>query len=126
VHAVIAQRLLRLICETCIAEYVPDEHEAGWLASNIGPDSAKRKYFRGRGCSHCNGSGYAGRTGVYEMLEMTPELVRAASDEDPNRFVEAARALLKGRTLTAHALELVLRGRSTISEALKIANQVEA
>jgi MSHA biogenesis protein MshE len=57
---------------------------------------------------------------------MTPALVRAASDEDPNRFVEAARALLKGRTLAERALELVLRGRTTISEAVKVTNQVEA
>ena len=126
VHAVVAQRLLRLICETCIAEHTPDEHEAGWLASALGPDHAGRKYFRGRGCSHCNGSGYAGRTGIYEMLEMNLELVRAASDEDPNRFVEAARTLLKGRTLTDRALDLVLRGRTTIAEAVKIANQLEA
>jgi MSHA biogenesis protein MshE len=126
VHAVIAQRLVRLICESCVTEHLPDEHEAGWLASAIGTDYAARKYFRGRGCSHCNGSGYAGRTGIYEMLEMTPALVRAASDEDPNRFVEAARELLKGRTLAERALELVLRGRTTISEAVKVANQVEA
>ena len=126
VHAVIAQRLVRQICESCIADHVPDEHEAAWLLSAIGPDYLGRKYYRGRGCSHCNGSGHAGRTGVYEMLEMTPELVRAASDEDPNRFVEAARVLLKGRTLAERALELVLRGRTTISEAVKLANQVEA
>ena len=125
VHAVIAQRLVRLICESCTAEQVPDSYEARWLAAVLGPDYASQKYFRGRGCSHCNGSGYAGRTGVYEMLEMTTELGMAAAHGDPNRFVTAARATLKGRTITDHALDLVRRGRTTVGEVVRVANQME-
>jgi MSHA biogenesis protein MshE len=125
VHAVIAQRLVRLICESCTEEHAPDEHEARWLEAVAGPDWAKTKYRRGRGCSHCNGSGFAGRTGVYEMLEMTPELVRAANRADPNLFIDAARRHLEGRTLTDHAIALVHAGRTTVSEAIKAAVQVE-
>jgi MSHA biogenesis protein MshE len=125
VHAVIAQRLARLICESCTEEHVPDAHEARWLEAVAGPDWAKQPYRRGRGCSHCNGSGYAGRTGIYEMLEMTPDLVRAANRADPNLFIEAARRHLEGRTLTDHAMALVHAGRITVSEAIKAAVQVE-
>ena len=125
VHAVVAQRLVRLVCESCTEEHAPDAHEARWLEAVAGPDWAKRTYRHGRGCSHCNGSGYAGRTGVYEMLEMTPDLVRAANRADPNLFMEAARRHLEGRTLTDHALELVHAGRTTVSEAIKAAVQVE-
>ena len=125
VHAVIAQRLVRLICESCTVEQAPDEHEVRWLEAVAGPDWNKHQYRRGRGCSHCNGSGYAGRTGVYEMLEMTPDLVRAANRTDPNLFIEAAHRHLEGRTLTDHALALVHAGRTTVSEAIKVAVQVE-
>ncbi|MEX2241227.1 MAG: GspE/PulE family protein [Burkholderiales bacterium] len=125
VHAVVAQRLVRLNCETCITEYQPDADESRWLAAELGADYAGHKYFRGRGCSHCNGSGFAGRIGVYEMLEMTPELARAVVARDPNAFGEVARPQMKGARLTDRALELVRKGRTTVAEVLKVATQVE-
>ena len=124
-HAVVAQRLVRLNCESCNAEYRPDAYESRWLAAEVGADYAERKYFRGTGCSNCNGSGFAGRIGVYEMLEMTPELARAAVARDPNAFGEAARPQLQGARLTDRVLDLVLAGRTTVVEALKVATQVD-
>jgi MSHA biogenesis protein MshE len=125
IHAVIAQRLVRVICESCTQERAPDAQEGRWLEAVMGTGWNQRKFRQGRGCSHCNGTGYAGRVGVYEMLEMTPDLVRAANRADPNLFIETARQHLKGRTLTDHALALVLEGRTTVAEALKVAVQVE-
>ena len=125
VHAVVAQRLVRLNCETCNTEYQPDTDESRWLAAEVGPDYAAHKYFHGRGCSHCNGTGFAGRIGVYEMLEMTPELARAVVARDPNAFGEVARPQMQGARLTDRALELVLKGRTTVAEVLKVATQVE-
>ncbi|MDH5211866.1 MAG: GspE/PulE family protein, partial [Betaproteobacteria bacterium] len=124
-HAVIAQRLVRLNCETCNMEYQPDAHELRWLVAELGDGYTAHKYFRGRGCSHCNGTGFAGRIGVYEMLEMTPELARAVLERDPNAFAEAARPQMKGARLIDRALELVIGGRTTVAEVLKIATQVE-
>jgi MSHA biogenesis protein MshE len=125
VHAVMAQRLVRLICESCATDVEPDAHEARWLEAVGGPAQPGRRYRRGKGCSHCNGIGYVGRTGVYEMLEMTPDLVRAANRADPNEFLEAARPHLRGRTLTDRALALVFAGRTTVAEAMKVAVQLE-
>jgi MSHA biogenesis protein MshE len=125
VHAVVAQRLVRLNCETCNSEYQPDANESRWLAAELGADYTSHKYFHGRGCSHCNGSGFAGRIGVYEMLEMTPELARAVVARDPNAFGEVARPQMQGARLTDRALELVLGGRTTVAEVLKVATQVE-
>ena len=124
-HAVLAQRLLRLVCESCKEEHRPEPHAERWLEAHFGEQWAGHRFMRGRGCSHCNGTGYAGRTGVYEMLEMAPELVRAAGLADPNAFAEAARPQLEGRTLTDRALELVLAGRTTVSEAIRVATDVE-
>jgi len=122
VHAVLAQRLVRLICETCITDVQPTPQEERWLET-IG--FAAKTLKRGQGCSHCNGIGYVGRSGVYEMLEMTPDLVRAANMADPNVFLAAARPQLKGHTLTDHALALVKEGRTTVSEVMKVAVQLE-
>jgi MSHA biogenesis protein MshE len=124
IHAVIAQRLVRLICETCGTDAEPDAEESRWLDA-IGAERAGKRFRRGQGCSHCNGIGYTGRTGVYEMLEMTPDLVRAANKADPNAFLEAARPHLKGRTLADRALALVFAGKTTISEAMKVAVELE-
>lgn len=126
VHAVIAQRLMRLICESCREVHEPDAYESRWLTAMLGEGWTTSGYSRGRGCSHCNGTGYAGRTGVYEMLEMTPDLVRAVNNPDPNVFMEAAHTHLKGHTLSDHALDLAKRGRTTVSEAIKVASQSEA
>jgi MSHA biogenesis protein MshE len=125
VHAVMAQRLVRLICESCAVDVEPGAEEARWLEAMVGPRRAEHRYRRGQGCSHCNGIGYTGRTGVYEMLEMTPDLVRAANRADPNEFLEAARPHMRGRTLTDRALALVFAGKTTVAEAMKVAVQLE-
>jgi MSHA biogenesis protein MshE len=125
IHAVIAQRLVRLICESCAIDAEPDAEESRWLDSVAAARAAGQRFRRGQGCSHCNGLGYTGRIGVYEMLEMTPDLVRAANKADPNSFLEAARPHLQGRTLTDRALALVFAGKTTVSEAMKVAVQVE-
>jgi MSHA biogenesis protein MshE len=125
VHAVIAQRLVRLNCESCAADTPPTAQEARWLEALLGDSWQTRRFRRSPGCSHCNRTGFAGRTGVYEMLEMTPELVRAANKADPNAFLDAAHGQLRGRTLTDRALELVFAGRTTVAEAMKVAVELE-
>jgi len=125
VHAVLAQRLLRLVCESCAQPYTPEGHEARWLATETAGDGTKARFMRGRGCSNCNGTGFAGRTGVYEMLEMTPELVRAANRNDPNQFTDIARRQLEGHTLGRNAFKLAMEGRTTVEEAIRVASAQE-
>ncbi|MGH8741784.1 MAG: MSHA biogenesis protein MshE, partial [Burkholderiales bacterium] len=104
--------------------YQPLPGELEWLAhAQRNADGAT--FRKGRGCSHCNGTGFAGRIGVYEMLEMTPDLARAVVARDPSAFGEAARPQMKGARLTERALELVRKGRTTVAEVLKVATQVD-
>lgn len=123
-QAVVAQRLVRLICETCSEPHEPDAQEAVWLASLLGPGQHVHAKL-GRGCSACNGTGYAGRQGVYEMLEMDAELTQSASRSDPAAFLQAARARMEGQTLTHHALELVRQGRTSLAEAMRVGYDLE-
>jgi MSHA biogenesis protein MshE len=122
---VLAQRLVRLICESCAEPYnlLPGEHE--WLAQELGSKFDSYRYVKGRGCSHCNGTGYLGRIGVYEMLEMTKPVVEAANQADPARFLEVATREMGGRTLRAHAAQLVADGKTTVEEGLRVSSQFE-
>ncbi|HEX2651916.1 MAG TPA: GspE/PulE family protein [Burkholderiales bacterium] len=125
VHAVLAQRLLRLVCESCAEPYKPEGIEARWLASVESGEGPAPRYMHGRGCSNCNGTGFQGRTGVYELLEMTPELVRAANRNDPMQFIETARRQLEGQTLGSNAFRLAMQGRTTVEEAIRVASSEE-
>jgi MSHA biogenesis protein MshE len=124
-QAVIAQRLVRVICESCATQYHLKPTEEVWLKSELGDTVMQRKYHHGRGCSHCNGSGFRGRTGVYEMLEMTEVVAEAANNSEPAQFLKAAYAQMAGQTLRRHAVALVIAGRTTVSEAMRISNQFE-
>jgi MSHA biogenesis protein MshE len=123
-QAVIAQRLVRLNCEVCSEPHAADAQEQAWLQTLL-PPGAGIQAKRGRGCSACTGTGYAGRTGVYEMLEMDAELTQSASRSDPAAFLRAARQRLAGRTLTDHALELVRQGRTSLAEAMRVGYDLE-
>jgi MSHA biogenesis protein MshE len=122
---VLAQRLVRLICEHCGEPYRPNPAEHEWLRAELGAGVDAHPFRHGAGCHMCGNTGYAGRTGVYEMLEMTRAVVEAANSGDPNAFVRAARTQMAGETLRRDAVRLATLGRTTIEEAMRISNQWE-
>jgi MSHA biogenesis protein MshE len=124
-QAVIAQRLVRLNCTECSAPHTPTAQESAWL-SNMEQDGAPLQAKRGLGCSMCNGTGYSGRQGVYELLEMDAALTHAASASEPAVFMQAARKRLQGQTMAFHALELVRQGRTSLAEAMRIGSEADA
>jgi MSHA biogenesis protein MshE len=124
-HLVLAQRLVRMVCESCMREapLLPSEHE--WLRHELGDRVDGFKYVRGVGCSQCNSTGYLGRSGVYEMLEMTRPVVEAANSGDIRLFMDAARREMAGSTLRRHASMLAAQGRTTVEEAMRVSSQFE-
>ena len=125
VQVVLAQRLLRRVCESCSEAHNPTPQEAEWLAHEGMQREQWGTLLHGRGCSRCNGTGYNGRLGVYEMLEMTQLLIEAATHQDAAQFMQAAQAYMKGKTLLDRALEQMKLGRTSVSEVMRISNQVE-
>ena len=121
-QAVIAQRLVRLNCVECAEPQVPSLQEQSWLNAmlEVADSPAAVLPQRGRGCLACHSTGYSGRQGVYEWLEMDAVLAQAASRSDPVVFMKAARERMKGQTLALHVLELVRQGRTSLAEALRI------
>ncbi len=124
-HAVLAQRLVRVICESCRELHHISNAEREWLAGEEQAKLNEASCHHGRGCAHCNGTGYRGRIGVYELLEMTNEVIEAAHHHDNSHFVKVARKQMLGKTMRSHALNLVYRGISTVSEAMRISNQID-
>jgi len=83
------------------------------------------EYKHGLGCSHCANTGYQGRQAAYELLEMTNSLVEALNRGDPNEFMALGREQMAGNTLRRDAVRLVLNGRTTIDEAMRISTQLD-
>jgi len=122
---VLAQRLVRVVCESCAEPHVPEPHEREWLRYELGEQLDQYRFKKGLGCSHCGNTGYQGRTGVWEMLEMSNEVVEAANQEDPALFMQAAKRQMAGNTLRRDAVRLAVQGRTTIEEAMRVASQTE-
>jgi len=125
VQAVVAQRLLRHVCESCGEAHTPSPQESEWLKTEGVPPEQWSGLLHGRGCSHCNGTGYRGRMGVYEMLEMGREMVEAAAHDSNTQFMQLAQQHLRGKTMLDHALEEMKLGHTSISEVMRISNRVE-
>jgi len=125
VHLVLAQRLLRLSCEHCREPAELEADQLTWLRLEVGSRADELVYRKSRGCSRCNGSGYSGRRGVYEMLEMTRPLIEAANNSEPGVFVRAAREQMAGKTLRADAARLVMEGLTTAEEAMRVTFQID-
>ena len=116
-NGVIAQRLARTICPYCRTSYYPADSalaDAGWLGDT------KRTFFKGEGCKQCHDSGFRGRVGIYEVLEVVEEirvrLHRAEEEEEIKAFARQH----GWRTLREEGLRLVEEGRSTLEEVLRV------
>ena len=123
-RAIIAQRLVRRICENCAEPYEPDEQERAWLQSTFG-NGTGHALQHGRGCARCNNTGYRGRVGVYEYIEPDRDMLTALRKDDPEAFVVAARRSRHYRPLVRSALDYMRSGTTTLEEVLRIAGELE-
>ena len=121
VEAVLAQRLVRRICESCRR---PAELTADQRAALGDGSTALGEVWEGEGCEECRGTGYRGRTGIYELLVMEPRL-REAVLEDANISAGRLQALAQEsgmRLLREDGLRLVAEGLTTAEEVLRVAS----
>lgn len=124
VRGVIAQRLVRLICQYCKVHYQANEHDIAWLtAFNHQIDSDN--LVIGKGCSHCNYTGYQGRMGVYELLALSPKLLSALSQHDTLGFMESVKLEKDYEPLSEALLSLMHQGKTSVEEAMRVLGQIE-
>lgn len=124
-RAVVAQRLVRRICTSCKEPHSPDVHEAAWLHTMLGAEVETARFMRGAGCPHCNGTGYSGRVGVFELLEMDESLADALRREDTADFARLARQRRGFRTFSRHGLGYAMQGITSVEEVLRISGEIE-
>ena len=117
VLAVVSQRLVRRICQTCKAPFQPKDEDLAFYEESGGPP--KSTFWMGQGCNFCAGTGYRERIGVYELMRITPEIKRLivgwATQEELQRM-----AVSQGmRTLRDEAISLISDDVTTISEVVR-------
>ena len=122
VIGVIAQRLVRVICEKCKEEYTPEKNVLSGLniKGNL-KKGGKIKLYRGKGCSFCKNTGYYGRTSIYEIIVLDEEIRSLIISKASSNVIKDA-AIKKGmKTLKDSGLEKVMQGITTIEEVLRVA-----
>ncbi|WP_027328832.1 GspE/PulE family protein [Marinimicrobium agarilyticum] len=124
--AIVAQRLLRKICSSCVEDHTPDASERQLLAA-IGHrhDLDQVQFKRGAGCPHCHNTGYRGRIGVFELLEINSAMAEALREGSLNAFTRAAQQNPHYRPLSHGALDYAIEGVSTLEEVMKVSAQIE-
>lgn len=124
-RAVVAQRLVRKICENCKSLYVPIVQDMVVVSNLIGTDYRGATFFHGTGCTHCNNTGYHGRIGVFEFLEIDDQLADDLRQSDASAFARHAKNSSKYRSFAHHALEYALQGTTTIEEVMRVAGSID-
>jgi general secretion pathway protein E/type IV pilus assembly protein PilB len=114
-RATMAQRLVRRVCRRCAAPDSPTSAEL--RALNIGPAAAAgARFMRGKGCPDCNGTGYRGRLGIFEIFNIGEDIQRMIYDNvQASKLREKAR-LTGMRTMREDGIRKVLAGMTTIDE----------
>jgi type IV pilus assembly protein PilB len=122
VSGVLAQRLARKLCTHCCEMYTPSVDEL--LAARVSPDVAAASdgmaFYRKRGCPRCNQTGYRGRVGVYQLLQMTEDLATLAASKAPREEIERAALATGMRTLWDDGLAKVAAGLTSIEELARV------
>jgi type II secretory ATPase GspE/PulE/Tfp pilus assembly ATPase PilB-like protein len=118
-RAVIAQRLIRKICPDCVEDYTPTEEELE-LHDLKDWSGAGRTLKRGKGCVACEFTGYSGRTGIFEILEITPRISKAITQKASSDVLNLEARQEGMRTMKEDGLRRVLDGITTIEEIFRV------
>lgn len=118
-RAVVGQRLVRKICSHCKRPGSLNPQERAWLAG-LSQADLETTFYEGRGCQHCNNTGYVGRTGVYELLELDDNMLDALRQRDASGFIFSAKNSPHYLSLAMCALAYAREGITSLHEVFKI------
>ncbi|MCW3170888.1 GspE/PulE family protein [Shewanella subflava] len=123
-RVIIAQRLVRRVCHNCSVDYQLTAAETGWLKSVSKEDFSQATFKIGTGCQSCNGSGYRGRIGIFEILELDESMIDAMRTGNPQDFARAALKSPNFVPLAKSAMEYLFQGTTTIEEVSRLVEDV--
>ena len=124
-RAVIAQRLVRKICEQCSEDHTPDIQEMMWLTHLAGEKAKTVTYRKGRGCQSCQYTGYRGRIGVFELLEMNEPMMAALKRDDAEAFTKLAKENPSFTPLAQAAFDYAQQGVISVEEVLRLVDTID-
>ncbi len=113
---VLAQRLVRVTCPYCKESYAPSKQELVYLEQENPPSLL----YRAKGCEKCLGKGYLGRTGIYEFLEITPDIRTMIVERKDAQAIKTAAINSDFKILQKNAIEKITKGITTIEEVLRV------
>ena len=123
--AILAQRLMRKICVHCKTEQDMSKLQEDWLfASQLSDSNKQHTYYEGTGCHQCNGTGYRGRIGIYEFLEIDEAAGKALQENDSDALHQAALAQDTYSSLPDHAMRLAEEGVTSLEEVFRVTEAV--
>ncbi|GAB6148882.1 GspE/PulE family protein [Clostridium novyi] len=114
---VIAQRLVRRICPKCKEEYIANDYEKKLLEVS---EKDNVKLYRGRGCNFCNNTGYSGRVGIYEIMEITKEIRELMQRNASMKEIMEANSRNGVKNIKMACRDVVMRGDTTVEELAKV------
>ena len=117
-EGILAQRLLRRVCANCRTPFRPKEEvlaQIGLTPSEVGD----RPFFFGKGCETCNGTGYRGRVGIYELLDIREPIRQLINERAPSVVIRQKGIELGMTTLRQDGIRNLLEGQTTLEEVLK-------
>lgn len=117
---VIAQRLVRKICEQCKEEYTPQEWEVEEIKKYFPQFEKENKLFTGKGCPNCNFTGYKGRIGIFEILNISPSIKEAFAKKTNEEEIKKIAKKEGLKTLTEDGILKVLAGITTLEEVMRV------
>ncbi len=119
IMAILAQRLVRVPCPKCKEEYEPDSSETQHFEISA-EQMANAKFMRGKGCNHCQHTGYRGRIATFELMSMNSTLREMTFRSEPAQSIRRQARLFGMRTLVEDALTKALVGKTTLMEVYKL------
>ena len=141
VIAIVAQRLVRKICKHCMISYNLDKKVVDQLKLHFDLDGIKEflvkegmiskqkstfesiLFYKGKGCKQCGQSGYKGRTGIYEVLDMTPKIAELIARKGTAEEIHRQAISDKMLTLTQDGFMKALKGLTSIEEVLRVTQE---
>ncbi len=124
VVAIMGQRLVRVVCQKCKHPYNPSSAELE--AAGVTPEMTKNANFaKGRGCGACQGTGYRGRLGIYELMMMSSKIRELTFNESPTEKLRQQAVTEGMRTLYWDGIDKALRGVTTLEEVYRVAKRAD-
>lgn len=124
-EGILAQRLVRVICPECKEEYRPNLERLEEMGFDIKGVDKDLVLYRGRGCPECRGTGYKGRTGIFELLVMNPEIRRMTIEKASSAEIKEVARRYGMRTLREDGWQKVLMGITTPEEVFRVSHVEE-